>query len=1146
MTEKIHDFSTESELLTDEVYILDAANNLRAMVEFGVDDPDQAVAELVEATGEAYVRGEATYQDAVIADEVGVQRALAAADAEDTLRALSDQSVEPLHDALGIAAHDEPETLDFVRHKLDEISKEHHTVYSDPIDHNTNPFIVDMMDDFKSSHDFWRDESFEIVEQSGYVLNEHDIARQNEAVDDLLVSADRQALLDFMNAEPVVDVNALRKVIDVVAEDAYKVMPWTDDDNEKVLWAIGHAIGEKLQYIDKDSFKETVESVIAKGGEDAVLNSALKDPVSNKVVGELLLEHGKFSILARNIDKFSAIDKAEFVVKLYEQGQADMVLSNLYNFPDIDKDELIEQIYQLDDSSGLAYHIDYLPIIDRDRLVNKLYEQGKAYVLPGVLDKFPAIDKTELMLQCIDQEAAYCLIGEPRLFEGADIAAVKEKLLQAGKFEVLMKERAVFSDVPIEDVVDGLIAQDYAYIVVDAIGKTPEVTADSVYQKLIDAGKSYGIVQALSKFPNADANALMLRAIDEGDAWIVCDALADNQDVDMRAIVGYMIATGNTGTLFYNREKLRELSDADIATMLIDNHKYADLISNMEELENIDTAYLEQHCIAALQESGSLLPERDFSALNEYISNTIPVARQPLELRLANRYMSFSGATMVGYRIVSDLHNEREIPLEAQRIGVTKTGVKGLEQFGVSCSRISRHLMDVSMPAAMLEEVKQSDLYQGILQKMYRVDSAEFGDTSDSGIKTLLDYYSQAQADGRIAPLEEHYQSVTVEIATLKSDKERVELTEDAYDRYAVLREDVTKAIGALETRQAFTHLTHALGGKISEEIMSTRQQLTLLARADQSNKAIEYKNKNLHAKEAALSTLIAAANDGKYLGKDFILRSPADMSSVFNQLEPFDNLHGEMRQLTFAWALRKNPHMIEQLKNLSDEPGVEDLGTMRSFVDQIVNNETFGNYFSDKKIATKFKKLTSVRALDEALIRHQSQATVESQQTLQIMPTRSFSMELSGHVADACWASKYDSMAEQFPNMTSIILKRGEDGSVNERLVGSAMLIETSDEKGNPVLLLRGVNPIENYINKVQVSDFYNAMTSYCKTIAERKGMRPAIVIDTMSGASGTNRPALHDYMAKMKEHMENVAVDEATTTFNGYDVTEKSYALL
>jgi hypothetical protein len=32
---------------------------------------------------------------------------------------------------------------------------------------------------------------------------------------------------------------------------------------------------------------------------------------------------------------------------------------------------------------------------------------------------------------------------------------------------------------------------------------------------------------------------------------------------------------------------------------------------------------------------------------------------------------------------------------------------------------------------------------------------------------------------------------------------------------------------------------------------------------------------------------------------------------------------------------------------------------------------------------------------------------------------------------------------------------------------------------------------------------------------------------------------------MEKMKAHMRNIAVDETTTTFNGYDVTQKSYAL-
>jgi hypothetical protein len=1147
MTEKIQnlpDYPASSDLLDNEIAILDAANNLRAMVERSADDADHAVADFVEDTGDAYDAGRATFRDAVIADEVGLRRTINEEDTERTIRALTRQSAQPMQAALDVmAAHDGYDALDIVTSKLATISKEANTHHQHTTDHDNvspvNPFI-----EFVKQNDLAPDSTLEIIEDAPNALTEQDVKRQNEAVDSLLAVGDSGGLLAFLNTETVVDALALSKIVDRVGEHAFGIF-WTADDGGRILYSIATEIGNKLKYVPAEAFADLADSIVEKGGQSRLVGAVKSGGVSSEVAAEVLMKHEEYSALAGSIDDFTSIDKRDFVNTLYSLGEADIILSNLYNFPDVDKEELIERIYALDDCSGLAYHIDALPNIDKDRLVSKLYEQERAYAVVGCLDQFPDIDKTELMMQCIDQRSVYYMRDDPKMFEGVDIVRVKQKLLETKNYEVFIKRRDIFPEISMDEIVEGLIEDDRAYAIVDAIGTVPEITAESIYERLVDSNNAHAIVGDLAKFPGVDVNALMVLAINEAAPWTVMAALDSVPGVDKEMIATQMVQTGYGGVLKEYRGKISELSDHKVASIFFESQKYADFIKAMDGFKDIDSAYLEQSFIAGLNNEVDL-SERDFTALNEYISGNIPASRQPLELRLANRYMSFSGATVKGYGIVKELHNERAIPAEAEQIGVTKTGVKGLEQFGASCSRISRNLMDVTMAGPILEEIQRSELYQGILQKMYRVDMAEFGDTSDLGVKKLLDYYVQAQDDGRITPLDSQYAPASVEVLTLKSEREKVELTEDVYDRYGVLRDDVMKAIGALETKQPFSHLTHALGHKISDEITTTRQQVELLARADQSNKAVEYKSNNLRAKDQALSTLIAAANEGKYLGRDFALRSPADMSVVFSQLEPFDNLHSDMRQMTFAWALRKNPHMIEQLKNLSDEPSIEDIGTMRSFVDQIVNNETFGNYFSDKKIAMKFKKLTSVRALDEALVRHQSQATVESQQTLQIMPTRSFSMELSGHVADACWASKYDSMAEQFPNMTSLILKRGEDGSANERLVGSAMLIETSDDKGDPVLLLRGVNPIENYINKVQVSDFYNAMTSYCKTVAERKGMKPAIVIDTMSGASGTNRPALHDYMEKMKEHMENVAVDEATTTFNGYNVTEKSYALL
>jgi hypothetical protein len=1058
-------------------------------------------------------------------------------------------SVTP--DTLGgfraVEAAEDTHGLDMVVHALGEIAQsahEHHAHTTDSIEAvPSNPFT-----EFIEQHHLSvaPDAGMEIIERTAEKLDDVEVRRQHDVIDTLLTADDKGGLLEFLNREKVIDADALKKVITSVGNAVFDSF-WADEDPDaRILYGISTAIASKLKNLSAESFPSVADSMVANGGAYKLVGAVIGGDAPTEPVAEVLMRHSRFDIIAEAIEDFPSVDKDQLIDELYARGEAGVLLNCLRSFPDLNKAELAEQLLALDDCSALVYHMSALPDLDTAKLLHKLYEQDKAWLVMSHLEDFSQIDKTELIMKCIEQHSIYCIADSAEVFVGADIAAVKQKLLEMNDYEVFLQRRDVFPEIPMEEITNGLIADERGYALVNAIGTTPELTAESVYRLLIDTDQVHAIVAALDKFPGVDAHALMKKAVDEGAVWTVMSAIDSVPGIDKRLIVEYAIGAGHGYVLKDDdyQKRLADIPQNELIGMFLKHRQYADLLNIIGTFKEGDPTILENHFTTVLS-SDALLTERDFNAVNEYMIENIPSSRQPLELRLANRYMSFSGATAVGYNIVRALHNEQEIPLEAERVGVTKTGIKGLEQFGVSCGNISRNLMDVTMTDTVLAEIQQSELYQGILQKMYRVDAAEFGDNSNAGVKKLLDYYLQAQQDGRITPLDAQYTPASVEVFTLKSDKEKVELTEDARNRYGILRDDTMKAIAALETKRAFSQLTRNLGDGIIDEIAATQQQIDLLAREGIHDTAGEYKSKNLQIKEQSLSTLITLANEGKYMGRNFALQSPASMSAVLTQLEPFDRLHADMRQIIFAWALRKNPQMVERMKNLSEEPSVEDIAEMRTFVDQIVNNETFGNYFSDKKAAMKFKKLTSVRALDEALVRHQSQAEVESQQLLQIMPTRSFPMELSGHVADACWASKYDSMAEQFPNMTSLLLKRGEDGSIHERLVGSAMLIETTDEKGMPVLLLRGVNPIENYINKVQVSDFYNAITGYCKTIAERKGMQPAIVIDDMSGASGTNRPALHDYMEKMKAHMRNIAVDETTTTFNGYDVTQKSYAL-
>ena len=86
--------------------------------------------------------------------------------------------------------------------------------------------------------------------------------------------------------------------------------------------------------------------------------------------------------------------------------------------------------------------------------------------------------------------------------------------------------------------------------------------------------------------------------------------------------------------------------------------------------------------------------------------------------------------------------------------------------------------------------------------------------------------------------------------------------------------------------------------------------------------------------------------------------------------------------------------------------------------------------------------------------------------------------------VAEGC-----DEFCKRLRNMTdftAVTIRQHPEGR-HDRLVGAFMLIEGESYLGEPLLIIRGLNPIENFINKVEVEEFYEAAISYVKNVAKK-----------------------------------------------------------
>ena len=419
-----------------------------------------------------------------------------------------------------------------------------------------------------------------------------------------------------------------------------------------------------------------------------------------------------------------------------------------------------------------------------------------------------------------------------------------------------------------------------------------------------------------------------------------------------------------------------------------------------------------------------------------------------------------------------------------------------------------------------------------------------WGSNSGNELRQKIDYHNRAVEDGRIAPLKPGYAvSATYELTTVKAKKERVTWTQDATERYQLLYSDMQQAArmagqqGGI--RRAMEDLRQAIDG-VADGLASQLEAI------DANDPKAEFKRQNLEQRLGKLTAYLQQVDDNEWVdGSRFVLESPADATRAFSELSPHKELHGQLRRLVFAWAMRKEPVHAAIARDLSPEPTLGSMSNMREFVEHIVNQETYGNYFSTKKQAEQFKQMNSTKALEEAMQRYQQQADRTGTTKLQFIPTRGLLMEMSGQIADACWADQYQSIAETLPNFTAVIMK-ARPGQANERVVGAGMLIETEDTAtGEKVLLMRGLNPTENYIHKVDVGDFYQAATDYVRQQAQAIGAKPAIVIDNHTGGAATTRPTLFGYMSAERRELQRIPVPFEDTEFNGYNVSGDSYAL-
>ena len=158
--------------------------------------------------------------------------------------------------------------------------------------------------------------------------------------------------------------------------------------------------------------------------------------------------------------------------------------------------------------------------------------------------------------------------------------------------------------------------------------------------------------------------------------------------------------------------------------------------------------------------------------------------------------------------------------------------------------------------------------------------------------------------------------------------------------------------------------------------------------------------------------------------------------------------------------------------------------------------------------------------------------------------PTRGLLAELSGYLCDACWTREQQIM-KKHSNKLAVIFERSP-GSSNSRLGGACMLIEAVDKDGEKTLIVRGLNPLQNFITRVQAESFVEQFLNWLAPQAAAAGYKQIVIPRGPSGGSQTNRPSICTYIEEAyKDALGVLLSNEPDTTFNGYNIQDSCIVL-
>lgn len=1000
----------------------------------------------------------------------------------------------------------------------------------------------------------------------------------------------RQAgrLQDFLNTQEVVVPQAADVLIQAehTALVAKNLPKFIDLDHQQLADRLvtNHEVGILATHLTNfRSLTEQTAWQLIKDDKGKAVQDSLSS-FTQELTPELamhLIENGGSRAVTDNFDRFPDFNQVQLVDALLAADRYDIVLQNIHKLDEVDHDEIAQRIVTLHRAAAgyVAQDIDRFNLKNMPSLIRQIVEAGVASHLEYHVTQFDSECQNMLLHTLIKEGNLLVAIAMLHRLEnnGQLDPEIAIKLTMAdnpGIAQQALQNISAFAAFDHNILVNNLLSQNNTIALLDEMYRFVGIDADAIVARLLATdpeNTAYDIARSLGHLPLKDTVAVAKQLITLGYETFLSHTI--NQSAELRAsanelLLHYLndtasIRPGYNSFLASVVTYCKDLSTS-VAQQLID-HGQGQVVMKFLGSFNPEYRSLAFDDLIKAGDVATILRHRkefegqraDAAPLLSLLENQRcsfdDIIRLTGFLDLYNISMAFrhtlslfgSNATTVEYQSCVQLENGN-ITKKFAELGVTKSGKEGFEQLSALLDGLRHKFTNPSNQT--MELLLQSQTARSIFKDFVRYDESQWGRRDDTSLKNIIATSIKNHELEELAPGYEMSDIINIPLKNQPlHEEETIGLSEDVLARYTRLRKILWDAIqlvksyklGEIPFEDQLSVIHETISGKLGRMAVA-RNNMLVAGKETQAS--------FLQTQIETLQTLIdgglydTASLDKNILALHKESRSADELMTILTaKALRFDQqLNPDARRERFAYA--------EQLYEwvLSANPNDKSLAALIDLFGHVISSETYGQALESQQARQAVHELFNVQSLERALSERSNSATNSIKEArLQYIPSRGLLMELSGHIGDACWANRYPSIAAEFPNFTSVLMVRHFDKQP-PRMVGSMMLIETTDPRtGEEYIVIRGLNPIENFINKVDVTSFFDSVNSYVSAIADRRGKRVGVVIEHMAGRSGTNRPALHAHMRSLQPILRSVRVPYESTTFNGYDITSCTYAL-